>query len=826
MKAFYTNISYKNDKMYVKGYNGDEPFVVKRDFNPYIFVENRDGDYKDMNGVPHKKKIFNTKNELYDYVTSTFNKYTGFGVGHKDVKQNEFIYPFISDIWKETVPYDLNKIKIFDFDIETTSHLGFPSVDDPQEEILSIACSVRFKGERQYVVFGQKEYHGNGDFEYVHCIDEETVLKKFLKFFKDSSPDVLTGWNSMLFDIPYLCSRIENVYNENWLVKLSPFGIKPKKGVKKVKFSKGATVKEFTIYRLYGVSHLDYIELYKKFTFVNRESYKLDHIAEVELGEKKIDYSEYGNLNRLYMQNWDLFIEYNFHDVKLVDGLVDKLKLIELCATIAYITKTNIEDSFSPIKSWEAHIYNRLIKDKIVFPLKDEKIDDKEKRGGRVKIPKIGFSDWVVTSDATSLYPSIIMSLNMSPDVYKGKINVNTDDILYKKLRTNNIEHSIAANGCMFDNKREGFLTTLISEGFSLRKKYKDKMIDLKIHHGDEDKIKEYDIFQHAIKIFLNSAYGIFGNDYFRFASADFAEAITVTGQVLIQVGEIAVNNYLNEYFNTVDKDYIVFSDTDSVAIELNDVFKKFDVKEDEKVDFIIDFYSKHIDPVLENAFDDFSKYCNYYKNKISFKREKVAENVVITAKKRYGMLVWDSEGERFETPELIYKGLEIVRSNTPNVVKQPLRDCLRLILQKDENALHEFVKNFKKEYYSFEPEIIAIASGVSDLEKYLTPTGYGKKTPIYTKAAIIYNNLLERLEIANDYEKIRSGGKVKFVWLKKPNKIREEVVGFDEKIPKEFGVHNNIDYLSMYKKTFLKPLESITEKIGWTTEKITTLNI
>lgn len=828
MNVFYTNVAFNNNNIYVKGYNKGEHFIKKVEYKPYIFVESANkGDYRSFNGSRMEKKVFDNVSSMRTFVENTVKKFSGFGVGHSSVKEYELVYPFISDVWKNDIKYDLNKIKILDFDIETTSHSGFPDVDNPIEEILSIACSVKFEEKRQYVVFGLKEYFGNGDFEYIHCIDEKTLLKRFLDFVEKTCPDVITGWNTSLFDIPYLCSRVETVYKSAWLKKLSPFKIQPKKGITKKKYSAGADEKEFTVYRIKGVSHLDYIELYKKFTYVNRESYKLDHIAYIELGENKLDYSEYGNLNNLYQQNWDVFIDYNYHDVRLVDGLVDKLKLIELCATIAYITKTNYNDSFSPIKSWESHIYNYLIKQNIVIPLRENKEKHESNVGGRVKKPKIGFSEWVVTLDVNSEYPNCIRSINISPDTKVGRIPCTPELLLDKKIDMSDIDHSIAGNGSLFRRDKEGFMTKLVGDGFSLRKKYKNMLAELKKTGGSLDKIKEYDIFQHALKIFINSGYGIYGNPYFIFYDLEIASAITNSGQAVIQVAERAVNEYLNKYFDTTGVDYVVFSDTDSIAVELKDLFNKFDVPDSEKTDFIIKFHDEHLAPLVEQAVVEFSKYCNFYQNTIVFGREKVADVVLIVAKKNYIVRVLDDEGVRCDPPKLVFKGITIVRSSTPEVVKEPLRKSINFIIDKNQDGLHKHVEEFKDKYFKMGAEEIAIPSGVSDLEKYTSHNGfYIKGTQAHTKSAILYNKYLDVFNISSNYEQIKSGGKVKYVYLRLPNKIRDDVIGYSEKLPKEFGIDKNIDYIRMYKTTFLKPLTGIVEKIGWTTEAVHTLGI
>lgn len=819
-KFFYTNVLFKNNNIYLKGYkdNGEE-VLGRLKYDPYIFIEHKEGDYKSLfKEKPLKKKTFENINDLKNYIDKGLKNYHGLGVGHNSVKFNEFANQFISDQWTEKVNYNIDFIKIFDFDIETTADSGFPNVDDPVEEVLSIACSYKQGSHREYKVFGQKEYFGkNNDFEYIHCNDEEGVLLSFLNYIQKIKPDIVTGWY-LLFDIPYICSRIENYYNEAWLKKLSPFNIAPRKTIKKVDFN-GMT-KEITNYKISGLAVLDYLDLYKKFTYVNRESYKLDFIAHVELNERKLDYSEYGSLNNLWKKNWDKFIDYNYRDVLLVDKLNDKLHLIELAILLSYLTKTNFEDAFSPIKLWENHIYNYLIKDKIVIPLREEHIKDRKNKGGLVKDPKIGFSSWVVTSDATSLYPSIMMSLNISPDTIIGKIPVKESELLDESFDTNIIKkknYSLAGNGALFDNSKTGFATKLITEGFNLRKHYKNLMLDIDKNGGDQKKRTEYYVFQLAIKIFINSFYGVFAKEYFLFYNLDIAEAITLTGQLLIQKAGFSANKFLNEYLDTEDKDYVVFGDTDSIAVELDDVLKKNNITED-KVNYLDKFYNDNLDNILEKEFNHYTSYCNYFQNKISFKREKIAQKLLIIGKKNYYMAVLDDEGKRYDEPKYIYKGLKVVKSDTPEIIREKLKICCEKILLGSEEEVQDYLKEFEKEYRTYDAEDIAFPRGVTNVEKHYD------SLPIHVRASLVYNKMLHDKNLTHKYETIKNGDKIKYIYLKEPNPTFGNVIGFKDFLPKEFELEKYFDYTTMYQKSVIRGVEIITEKIGWSVKKINKL--
>lgn len=809
---FYTNLTYQDDFIYVKGYYQDgTPFIGRKPYKPYCFVKGA-GEYKTFDGSsPLRKKEFESVYEMKNYTSTKkpngeFPEVFGLGVDGKYISQRELVYSFLADNFEKEIEFNVDYIGILDVDIETTS------LSAQTGEILSISCSVTRNKETTYKTFGLKFYTGTEVLNYERCDDEQEMLKKFCKFVKASDVDVISGWNSQRFDILYLCDRVYENYKKDWLKLLSPFGLMPKKIHKKTKNRKTGQDEEYDIWKIEGLSDLDGMRLYAKYDTYNG-SLSLNNIAKRELGEEKLDYSEFGSLARLYEEDFNTFINYNQKDVILVDKILNKTKHIELAITISFLAKINFEDSFSPIVTWDILIYNYLYNNGIIIPRRKENKKDKKNIGGAVRDARVGFSNHVITTDATSLYPSIIVSLNISPETFIRKVTDISVELLNEK------NYSKASNGCLFDNNKQGVLSYLVGNIFYKRVEYKNLMKEeKKKNNGDKDLINKLDIFQYAMKILINSAYGVFSSVHFRYFNIDLAEAITVTGQNIIGKTNDSVNKYLNEYLgNEIDKDYIIFSDTDSSAFTIDSIVKK--ENPENVTDFMDEFYKNNIEPYLTNVINKFAVDHNFFINSISFKREKIITKMVVLAKKKYYGIVTDNEGFRYPNPEMFLTGVEIVRSSTPEVVKIPLRECMNFSLSGTEKELQLYIEKFKKEYMTLTPEAISFPKGVSDMSKYIQKTGFRDGTPIQARASILYNELLKEHKLETKYEAITNTDKIKFVYLKMPNPLFQNVMGFKTSLPKEFGLHEYIDYNTMYSKTFLSPLESILNAVGWSEE-------
>ena len=594
--------------------------------------------------------------------------------------------------------------------------------------------------------------------------------------------------------------------------------------------------REMVGYNIIGVTQLDYIDLFKKFTLNTlgqQESYKLDHISSVVLGEKKLDYSEYGSLHLLYKHDYQKFVEYNVKDVELVDKLEDKLGLIDLVLTMAYRSKCNLGETLGTVGIWDAILYNEFKKRKIAVPQKKSS-DYNTIEGGHVKEPIIGMHEWVVSFDLNSLYPHLIMQYNMSPETIVN--NIIPDTTVDKLLDMPDIDipdgTCLTATGQLFRNDVHGIIPQIIQEYYDERVVIKQKMIDAQQRYQKnktdsiEREISLLDNNQMAIKIAMNSFYGALANKYFRYFDVRVAEAITITGQYTIRWAEKILNEYLNKELKT-NTDYVIAIDTDSVYINFGPLVSKVLPDETDK-DKIVTFLNKvgtHIEKQLESGYDELQTYMKAPRQKMVMAREIIADKAIWTAKKRYIANVLDSEGVRFAEPKLKLTGIEAVRSSTPQVCKQLITDTIKKIITSTEADVQKHIDDLRQEYMKLSPEEIAFPRGVSDMRKFADSSSlYKKGTPIHVRAALLYNKQLDDNNLGNKYERIQSGNKMKFLYMLMPNPIKENVFGFVTIMPKELDLEQYIDYNTQFVKSFLDPIQIILNAMGWKSEKQYTL--
>ena len=594
--------------------------------------------------------------------------------------------------------------------------------------------------------------------------------------------------------------------------------------------------REHEVYEPVGIAVLDYYELYQTFTYTNQESYRLDHIAFVELGEKKLSYDEFDSIAEFYKKDFQKFIEYNVKDVELVKNLDEKMKLMELVVALSYSAKVNFMDVFSQVKTWDQIIFHYLYEKNIIIPPKNFSEKDTKYEGAYVKDPIVGKHDWIVSYDLNSLYPHLIMQYNISPETKSGlgkDIDVSPDTILNGKIPSEN-KYSLAANGTRYTKDYQGFLPSLMEKLYKERKLYKKKMIDSQKRQqaGEENlenEIAKYDNFQQVRKIQLNSAYGAIGNEWFRYYDVEMAEAITLSGQLSIRWIADKLNEFLNEHVGTTNYDYVVASDTDSVYLRLGNLVDRF-LSSGSDVEKITDFLDKAsekiIEPFIDKKYEELSSLMNAFDNKMVMEREVIAKTGVWTAKKRYMLSVHDSEGIRYKTPKLKIMGIETSRSSTPQVVRNKLKEMISTVMTGTEDELISSVGEFKSEFNFLDPEDIAFPRGVSNLTKYHDSAQiYSKGTPIAVKGALIYNYYISKMKLGRKYREIIEGDKIKFVYLKTPNPMagsfgKDHVLSFPNGIPKEFELTDFIDYDKQFTKSFLEPLNTILKAVGWEYEK------
>jgi len=836
---FYTNVNVVGDSVYVRGYDGNKRFDLKAPYHPYLFVNtNKKTNYVTLDGKAVDKIQFENVKSARDFADN-YSHVDGFKIHGS----NLFTYQSIYDMYPGEITYDVDRINIVSLDIETSTLNGFPNHELADKEVITL--SLRKKGK--VFVLGTRPYTPKTeDITYYQCRDEIDLLQKFLHIWNSESwkPDVVTGWNVEYFDIPYLYRRISNMLGKKQADKMSPW--------KMVRERVVTSLNNTVVYDLQGISVLDYLALYKKFSYTPQESYKLDHIAEYELGERKLDYSEYDTMHDFYIQDFEKFVDYNIHDVVLVDKLEEKLKFIEQVFAIAYDAKVNYIDTFTTVRIWDVMITNYLMDRGIVVPSITE--DEQKERirvderlgpisGGYVKDPQVGMHDWVCSFDLNSLYPHLIMQYNISPDTFVSMepdmsvdcmLNKNMGSSLQTKLIENNC--TIAPNGAVFSKDNVGFLAELMETMYNDRSAWKKRMIDARKKYEQtptrelENEIARCNNMQMAKKIQLNSAYGALGNTYFRWYRRNLAEAITTSGQLSIRWMEKHINNYLNNLFKTDGEDYVIACDTDSMYIRLHrlvDSVFKDDVSDNAKiVKFLDNVCDKRIQPFIDDTFQELADYMLVMKQKMIMKREAIANKGIWTGKKHYILNVFNNEGVQYITPKLKMQGIEAVRSSTPAVCRKNFKKALEVIMNKDEQAVHDFVRDFKKDYLTMSFEDIAFPRSVKDLKKYTNSASiYKKATPIHVKGSLIYNSLLKEHKLDKRYQYVRDGDKIKFAYLKAPNPARDTVISCPGALPKEFNIEPYIDYDLQFQKSFLDPIKVIVDAVGWEiTERRATL--
>ena len=803
--------------------------IYKEEYSPTLFVKsNKKTKYKTLDGENVEPVKPGTVKDCREF----FKKYDGVD-GFKIFGNNRYIFQYLSDKYpQDEVKFDINQINLVTMDIEVKSEQGFPDPESCSEEMLTI--SLQDYATKQITTWGRKPYTTTQkNVKYYHFDDEIEMLNSFLYHWSKNPPDVITGWNVRLYDIPYLCGRISRIMGDKKCKLLSPWGLVSQDEI----YISG---RRYNVYDIAGMTTLDYLELYKKFTYKAQESYRLDYIASVELGQKKLDHSEFDTFKDFYTGNWKKFVDYNIIDVELVDRLEDKMKLIELALTMAYDAKVNYQDVMYQVRMWDTIIYNYLKKRNIVIPPKDTSDKNDKYAGAYVKEPIPGKYDWVVSFDLNSLYPHLIMQYNISPETLleTRHPSVTVDKILGEELTFELYKDSaVCANGAQYRKDIKGFLPELMEKMYAERVVFKKRMLQAKQQYEKtptktlEKEIARCNNIQMAKKISLNSAYGAIGNQYFRYYKLANAEAITLSGQVSIRWIENKMNGYLNKLLRTEDIDYVIASDTDSIYINFGPLVDKFfNNKLDDKakiVSLLDQVCQDKLEPFIDKSYQELANYVNAYDQKMFMKRENIADRGIWTAKKRYILNVWDSEGVRYEEPKLKMMGIEAVKSSTPAPCRRMIKDALQLMMSGTEEDVIKFIDDSRVQFKKLPPEDIAFPRTVSNVNKHKsTSTIYAKGTPIHARGALLYNHYIKNKKLDNKYSLINNGEKIKFCYLKKPNWIHENVISFISDFPRELDLDKHIDYELQFEKAFVEPVKVILDAIGWNVEKVVNLEL
>jgi DNA polymerase elongation subunit (family B) len=824
---FYTNVQLIGNQFLVRGVENGKRFETRDEFFPTLFVKSKkESKYRTLGGEYVEPVNPGTVRDCREFYKK-YDEVDGFAIYGND----RYIYQYISEKYPEDeIKFDISQIKLVTLDIEVASEQGFPDVESCSEEILAI--TIQDYTTKEIITWGVKPFNNKqSNVTYHHCPSEYELLNHFINYWMVDVPDVVTGWNIQLYDIPYICKRLNRVLGEKLMKRFSNWGL----------VTEGETYiqgRKHTTFDVGGLTQLDYLDLYKKFTYKAQESYRLDYIAEVELGQKKLDHSEFDTFKDFYTQGWQKFIEYNIVDVELVDRLEDKMKLIELALTMAYDAKVNYADVFYQVRMWDNIIYNYLKKRGIVIPPKNKSQKNEKYAGAYVKEPIPGIYDWVVSFDLNSLYPHLIMQYNISPETLLDERHpsVTVDKILNEDLNFEMYkDYAVCANGAMFRKDVKGFLPELMEKMYGDRVIFKKKMLQAKQAYEKtptkelEKEIARCNNIQMAKKISLNSAYGAIGNQYFRYYKLENAEAITLSGQVSIRWIERKMNEYLNKLLSTKEEDYVIASDTDSIYLNLGPLVNKFFANKSSDKTTVVSILDKicqdKLEPFIESSYQELADYVSAYEQKMQMKRENIADRGIWTAKKRYILNVWNSEGVQYTEPKLKMMGIEAVKSSTPAPCRKMIKDALKLMMSGTEDEVIEFIENSRKEFRKLPPEQISFPRSASDVQKYKSSSDiYIKGTPIHVRGALLFNHYIKENKLTNKYSLIQNGEKIKFIYLKKPNTIHENIISFIQEFPKELNLDKYIDYELQFEKAFLEPLKIILDAIGWSVEKTVNL--
>ena len=819
LMSFYTSVSRYGNSILYRGYDYNGHRVQRKDqFKPTLYATSpKPTGWKSLDGRDIASVKFDSMRDAKDYIES-YKDVSGFNM----YGNPNFIQQYIAEKYPNEIEFNRDVINVTTIDIETEYGNGFPEPSEANNKILAITMKNNIDGI--FYIWGLKDYDVTKALIkpviYTKCHDEAQLIRTFLDHWASpkNCPDVITGWNTRFFDIPYLINRTARVLGEEHIKKFSPWGMVSARQVNR----RG---KEAQTYDITGIQSLDYLELFQKFgySYGAQESYKLNHIAYVVLGDQKLSFEESGSLKQLYEDDHQRYIDYNVKDVQLVDRLEDKMGLITLAMTIAYKGGVNYIDTFGVTAIWESIIYRKLQSQHTMPPIKSNDSFKTSFAGGYVKTPEVGLHDWVVSFDLNSLYPNLIVQYNMSPETITNEAIESGVEYYLNSNEPANSNNAVAANGSTYRKDIDGVVPSIIVDYYSERSSIKKMML---ASMSEYEKNKTYELEkeintlenkQMALKILLNSLYGALGNQYFRYFNLRIAEGVTLSGQLAIQWAEKAMNATMNKLLGTND-DYVIAIDTDSLYVNFGKLVKKFNPKD--PVKFLDKVCSEHFEPSLEKSYDELFVKMNGHKSRMVMKREVIADRGIWTAKKRYILNVHNSEGVQYAEPKLKIMGIEAIKSSTPEVVRDKFKAAFKIMIAGDENKTREFINKFKAEFKALPPEEVSFPRSVSDISSWSDrKTIYTKGTPIHVRGSLLYNKYVKENKLTDRYELVNNGDRIKFTYLKLPNSIRENVIAYPDVLPKEFGLHKYVDYDLQFEKTFLEPLRPIMEAVGWSVE-------
>ena len=740
------------------------------------------------------------------------------------------------------LPSEGHVILTYDIECEMTS--GLPDPEKAENELTSIALHDSATNQYWVLVMDKEGLMVEKTTDKAIVIPfryEQDMLVKYLELYEMINPTIVTGWNIDYFDTPMLYNRIKRLLGEKHANRLSPIGQCFWSPYRKRFF-------------MAGVSYLDYLSLYKNFTYSELDSYRLDSIAQRELGKGKIEYE--GNLDLLFKDDIEKFIEYNLVDVELVVEFDEKLQFIDTARGICHAGHVPYEDFVYSSKYLEGAMLTYLKRKNIVAPNKpadrQERMqalrDNNEEKfiGAYVKAPIVGKYEWIYDLDLTSLYPSIIMSINISPETKVGKIKdwdaqkfikgeVDTyyigEDAISKENLKEYLEKSkfsIASNGVLYRTDVVGCIPDILDTWFKQRVEFRK----LEKQYGDSGEKEKYAFYkkrQLVQKILLNSLYGVLGLPAFRFYDVDNATAVTTTGQTVIKSTADMANIKYNKELGTPDADSNIYIDTDSVFFSaaplLNHRIPNWKDNDQDTIAGYVNDIAGEMQDYLNNFYNILAKKVfNIDKHRLEIKKEFVSKAGIWIAKKRYAQWIISDNGVPVD--KLDVKGLDVVRSSYPAAFREFMSEVLIEILRGDtEEQLTDKIYNFKNDLVNKDVVKIAKAGAVKNLSKYMPKKKdqtamfqFASGTPAHVKASIAYNQLLKHYGLDKTHAPLRDGDKIKWVYLKQ-NPFGLDAValnGYDD--PKEIMdlVTTYINYDKIFERELLKKLEDFYGALGW----------
>ncbi len=756
---------------------------------------------------------------------------------------------------EDIIVHNLKNVNVWDIEqkswksIETSCYTQTSEFPDPEEAKYPINVITLYSTlEKRFYTWG---LHGDytpsqSNVKYIKCATETSLLKSFLRYWKVKEFDVLSGWNSSGFDIPYIMNRINNVLGEEECKKMSP--------VESTFYRENVGQmfgRSFGRWYIHGITAIDYMEAYKKFARGDRESYSLNYISELELGEGKVKFNA-TDLSRLAITDWQTFVDYNVQDVNLLVKLDEKLKHIDLIRNISYKGFSQFEGALGTIGVVTGAMAHKAMDRGLVIPTFEHKVKQSYE-GGYVREPVTGLQENIISFDANSLYPNTIITLNISPETKLGKIISKDENEVKLQLadgKTYNLTlEKFAAfikksNACiskakvLFSQDKKGFCPEIIEEIYAERVETKKqlqqvlkKIEKLKKKKETDDELtkqaEDLESYQYVLKILLNSLYGTFANNYSPFYDIDIAASITKTGQECIKEASNIFERFTGEKYNITSSNLTLYGDTDSIYCSLDDIFKQEKIKlldVDGNVTSEALSVAEDLELYLNNSITSWAKKTMNSKDpRFVFKREAMCDVGLFLQKKRYILNVRNDEGVNVNKMKFV--GMEVARSSYSQPVKEIIKQIVKSVFTTKNNfATNKVYRDCYDKFKALDLNEICIRTSINDYDKYANRSDkyeIALHTPVHVKGAIYYNNMLKSLNIESKYEQIGSGGKIKWFYTE-PNRYQLKVLSYPDTIPPEIESIVKPDYKKMFQKLVTSSITRIFESCNWQIDDLT----